>query len=51
MPLTLSFSALRMHYSLRESAAWVGVVTFAIAFVAAFGLKESYQTDLDYFEI
>jgi len=51
VPLTLSFSALRMHYSLRESAAWVGVVTFAIAFVAAFGLKESYQTDLDYLEV
>ena len=51
VPLTLSFSALRMHYSLRESAAWVGLVTFAIAFVAAFGLKESYQTDLDYLEI
>jgi MFS transporter, putative metabolite:H+ symporter len=51
VPLTLSFNALRMHYSLRESAAWVGVVTFSIAFVAAFGLKESYQTDLDYLEV
>jgi putative MFS transporter len=50
VPLTLTFTALRAHYSLRGSAAWVGAVTLAIAFVAAFGLKESYQTDLDYLE-
>jgi putative MFS transporter len=50
VPLTLTFTALRAHYSLRGSAAWVGAVTLAIAFVAAFGLKESYHTDLDYLE-
>jgi hypothetical protein len=53
VPITLSFAWLQEVYgfSMTNSAAVVGLICFAIALWAAFGLKETYGKDLDYIEI
>lgn len=53
VPITLSFAWLQEVYgfSMTNSAAVVGLICFAIALWAAFGLKETYGKDLDYVEI
>jgi len=50
VPLTAGFQLFRGYMSLRESAAVVGVITFAIAWIAAYHLKESYSNDLNFIE-
>lgn len=50
VPLTASFRALQEHVSLVQSAAILGVVVMIIAFVALFGIEETYGKDLDFLE-
>lgn len=53
VPITLAFAYLQeaMHLSMMESAAWVGLFSFAAALWAAHGLKETFGKDLNYIEI
>ncbi len=48
--ITLSFVYLRAYLGIIQSAIVVGIVTFAIAFLALWGLEESYHKDMDYLE-
>ena len=53
VPITLAFAYLQesWHLSMMESAAWVGLFSFAVALWAAYGLKETFGKDLNYIEI
>ena len=53
VPITLAFAYLQesLHLSMMESAAWVGLFSFAVALWAAYGLKETFGKDLNYIEI
>ncbi|HET7754784.1 MAG TPA: MFS transporter [Anaeromyxobacteraceae bacterium] len=48
--VTLSFEALRPRLGLAGAAAAVGAVWFALAFVSALRLRETFGIDLDYVE-
>jgi putative MFS transporter len=48
--LAFSFNSLARPFSLPTSALIVGAVTIVIAFVATFGLEETFGKDLDYVE-
>jgi putative MFS transporter len=48
--LTITFRALAPRVGLSHSAAIVGAVTVAMAFLAVFGLDETFGKDLDYVE-
>ncbi len=48
--LTLSFKALHPSLGFVTAATLVGVVSFVLAFVSAFGLQETFGKDLDYLE-
>jgi MFS transporter, putative metabolite:H+ symporter len=48
--LTLSFKGLSSSMNLLNAALIVGLVSFAIAFVALWFMQETYGKDLDYFE-
>lgn len=50
VPITLSFNALRAHFSILQSAMIVGAVVMIIAFTALHFMEESYHKDLDYLE-
>ena len=52
IPITLSFAFLQesMGWSMSHSAALVGLVCFAIAFWASWGIQETFAKDLDYLE-
>ncbi len=49
-PITLSFKALLPGLGLIGAAATVGGVCIALAFVAIWGMKETFEKDLDYVE-
>ena len=53
IPITLSFAFLQesMGWSMSQSAASVGLVCFAIAFWASWGIGETFAKDLDYLEV
>ncbi len=48
--LTLSFQALSKSMNLLNAALIVGLVSFAVAFIALWFMQETYGKDLDYFE-
>ncbi|HEY5038975.1 MAG TPA: MFS transporter, partial [bacterium] len=48
--LTLAFKALTPHWGALQSAAWVGVGTMLLAFLALTQLEETYGKNLDYTE-
>jgi putative MFS transporter len=48
--LTLAFKALTPQLGALQGAAWVGVATMALAFLALRNLKETYGKNLDYIE-
>ena len=52
IPITLSFAFLQesMGWSMSHSAALVGLVCFAIALWASWGIQETFAKDLDYLE-
>jgi MFS family permease len=50
VPVTLAFGALSPHLGLRASAALLGAVLLAIAFLALRQLEETYGKDLDFTE-
>lgn len=51
VPLTLSFQYLKDHYGAIEGAFMVAMVCVLLAFVALFGLQETYGKHLDYVEL
>lgn len=50
VPLTLALQALHSRMGILESAATVGLCSFAVAFLALWGMDETYGKNLDYFE-
>ena len=50
IPITSSFIILKSQYGVVTSAAIVGAVCFALAFLALYFTKESFHKDLDYIE-
>jgi putative MFS transporter len=50
VPLTLSFQYFKGQYGVIESAVIVGGVCLVLAFMALFGLEETYGKSLDYVE-
>lgn len=51
MIMASSFLFLKPHFSIAQTVMIIGVVVFAIGFIALFILKETYGKDLDYLEI
>lgn len=51
IPLTMSFQALKGTFGVSGSAAFVGLVSLALAFVSLLGLEESFHKELSYLEL
>ncbi|MGE5430104.1 MAG: MFS transporter [Syntrophomonadaceae bacterium] len=50
VPITLSFTALKGHLGIINSAMIVGAVSLVIAFISLYYMEESYHKDLNYLE-
>jgi MFS transporter, putative metabolite:H+ symporter len=49
--ITLSYKSLEATSGAIEGATWVGIVSFGLAFVAIWQLKETFGKDLNYYEM
>ncbi len=50
VPITLLFQAAKNHFGILGGAELVGVFCLAVAFIAAFGIVETFGKDLDFLE-
>jgi MFS family permease len=50
IPITAFYILLKGHMNIVQAALIVGIISFAIAFLALWRLEESYHKDLDYLE-